>query len=191
VVLGVTNGGLIFDGAEVLIDAAGVRVDRSGVGWRDGGVEVVRAEQARALGTYIRQSEDGFERQLLLDIEIPLLGVGGPEIGVERRSRGRTDELVSLLLFGRRRRTERVRALALVRVRQRDVKDGCVEDVRLNEWEAIQADGRKIVVENAVPASHRCLAGAEQIVGETDAWGDVMPIGVEDVRRKLGIALEQ
>src|SRR5258708_5941135 len=113
VVLGVTNGGLIFDGAEVLIDAAGLRVARSRARSIDGGVEVVRAEQPRALGTYIRQSEDGFERQLLLDIEIPLLGVGGPEIGVERRSRGRTDELVSLLLFGRRRRTERVRALAL------------------------------------------------------------------------------
>jgi hypothetical protein len=127
----------------------------------------------------------------LLDIEIPLLGVGGPEIGVERRGRGRTDELISLLLFGRRRRTERVRALALVRVGQRDVKDGGVEDVRLNEREAIQADGREIVVENAIPASHSRLPGAEKIVGETDARRDVVPIGVEDVRRKLGIALEQ
>src|SRR5215510_2553536 len=160
-ILGVTNSGLIFDRAEVLIDAAGLRVAGSRARSIDCRVEIVRAEQPRALGAYIRQSEDGFERQLLLDIEIPLLGVGGPEIGVERRSRGRTDELVSLLLFGRRRRTERVRALALVRVGQRDVKDGGVEDVRLNEREAIQPDGREVVVENAVTASHRRLAGTE------------------------------
>ena len=44
-VQGITNGGLIFDGAEILIDAAGLCVAGSRARSIDGRVKIMRAEQ--------------------------------------------------------------------------------------------------------------------------------------------------
>ena len=105
-VCGVADSGLIFNGAEVLVDAPGLSVSRGRPGTINGWVDVVRAEQPRTLGTHICGRNHGLKRQLLLDVEVPLLSVRGAEVGIERSRRGRPDELERLLLFGRRRRTK-------------------------------------------------------------------------------------
>ena len=64
---------------------------------------------------------------------------------------------------------------------ERNVEDRGVQDVGLNEREAVQADGGEIVVEDAVSATQRRLAVTEDVVGEADARREVMPIGVDHV----------
>ena len=88
-ILGITDSRLVFDCAERLVNATGLCIGHGRSGTVHRRVEIVRSEQPGALRANVCASDYDLERQLLLDIEIPLLCVRRAEISVERRSRRR------------------------------------------------------------------------------------------------------